>query len=238
MKIYLRLTTSRSFLLYGGLALSLFYGMCVMLLWAVNPYHPAMFAVIPICMFCIGCTLSFLFFSNFPYIIISCMAFSIFISPVVMCLIAMVLTSVSGSQFAILIPYVILSYNIVVTALEYFRIDFQSLPAGMTRRMFSKSGGGALFFNPHVSVLFLSPWRSDDSFFFSGPIRHLQKLLVIFMFIYMMVFFAMKVRPDGAQDVWPAFGVLLALAALVMQPYLLQHLIRLRLVWMKSRGQI
>lgn len=108
----------------------------------------------------------------------------------------------------------------------------------VANKPFRSAGDGGLFFNPHASVLFLSPCRNDDSFFFAGRICRLQQLLVVVLFIYMMWLFAAKVQTDNATGVAPAFGVMLSLAAFVMQPFLLQHMIKLRLVLLKRKGLI
>lgn len=238
MKIYLQTFNSRRFLLIGGLVLSLFYAGIVALLWHIKPDHPAMFVVMPLYLIFAICTILPFFFRNFLYVITAGMAFTAFVCPIVMCLIAMVLTTGNDSRFVVLLPYAALAFNLVVTGLEYRGIDFDKLPTKVTRKPFRSAGDGGLFFNPHASVLFLSPWRNDDSFFFAGRIRRLQQLLVVVLFIYMMWLFAAKVQTDNATGVAPAFGVMLSLAAFVMQPYVLQHMIKLRLVLLKGKGRI
>ncbi|MDP0929550.1 hypothetical protein Q0601_20385 [Paracoccus onubensis] len=65
MKIYLQTFNSRGFLLAGGLALSVFYAVIVVILWHVNPDHPAMIAVIPVHLIFVICTILPFFFSQF-----------------------------------------------------------------------------------------------------------------------------------------------------------------------------
>ena len=155
-----------------------------------------------------------------------------------MCLFAMVLSSGNDSRFVILFPYIALSFNLIVTGLEYRGIDFDRLPSKVRNKPFRRSRDGDLFFNPHASVLFLSPWRNDDSWFFAGSIRRLQQLLVIALFIYMMWMYGAKIQAKNATGVASAFSVMLSVTAIVMQPYLLQHLIKLRLVLLKGAGRI
>ncbi|WP_417330104.1 hypothetical protein [Halomonas cupida] len=235
MNIYLKLTTSRRFLLFGLPVLSLFYSGAVALLWVSMPWHPAMMAVAALCLVNVICSLSFFFYSDFPYLPIAGMAFSTFVCPVAQCLIAMILLADVGSTVIVVLPYLVLIYNLVVTGIEYAGIDFQSLPARVTKRPFTGAGKAGLYFDAHVGVLFLSPWRNDNSFFFRGPIRRLQVLLVILVFLYMMLLY-----PGMSQQghVGPGLGGLLVLMALVMQPYLLQHLIKLRIVLMKRNRRI
>lgn len=239
MKIYLQTFNSRGFLRWGGIALSLFYTGIVATLWHVKPDHPAMLVIIPLYLSSAICTILPFFFGNMPYFITAGMAFTAFVSPAVMCLIAMVLTSGQESRAVVLFPYAALTFNLVVTGLEYRGIDFDNLPAKVTRKPFRRSGDGGLFFNPHSAVLFLSPWRNDDSFFFARrSIRRLQQLLVVVLVIYMMWVYSAKVHADNATGVAAAFGIMLSLVAFVMQPYLLQHAIKLRLVLLKRSGRI
>lgn len=237
MNIYVKLGASRGFLLISMLLLGIVTLGMIAWMWCTLPFHPAM---IPITASQVISLFSWLLLvprRHFPYPICAVSYFTLFICPVVMCLIAMVLTTGNSSHFVVVLPYAVLAYNLVITGLEYRGIDFDRLPTKARSKPFRSAGDGSLFFNPHASVLFLSPWRNDDSWFFTGPIRRLQKLLVIVLFIYMMWMSSAKIQTENA-TVAPAFGVMLSLAAIVMQPYLLQHMIKLRLVLMKGRGQI
>lgn len=237
--IYLLPGASRGFLLSGLAFLSVIISAMLAWMWIDLPFHPAM---IPITATQIISMISWLFLirrKNFPYLTCAISYFMLFTCPVILCLIAMVLTSGQESRAVALFPYAALAFNLVVTGLEYRGIDFDNLPAKVTRKPFRRSGDGGLFFNPHSAVLFLSPWRNDDSFFFARrSIRRLQQLLVVVLVIYMMWVYSAKVHADNATGVAAAFGIMLSLVAFVMQPYLLQHAIKLRLVLLKRSGRI
>lgn len=238
MNIYVTLGASRSFLLIGMLLLGFSTLGMLTWMWRAIPFHPAMVLVTASQVISLLSWLLLVPRRHFPYLICAASYFTLFICPVVMCLIAMVLTTGNEFRFVAVLPYIALVYNLVITGLEYRGIDFDRLPPKARNKPFRRSGDGGLFFNPHASVLFLSPWRNDDSWFFAGPIRRLQQLLVVVLFIYMMWMFAAKIQTENATGVASAFGVMLSLAAFVMQPYLLQHLIKLRLVLLKGEGRI
>ena len=237
--IYVSLGASRGFLLSGLAFLGVIIPAMLAWMWIDLPFHPAM---IPITVSQVVAMLSWLFLirrKHFPYLICAISYFMLFICPVILCLIAMVLTSGHESRVVVLFPYAALAFNLIVTGLEYRGIDFDNLPTKVTRKPFRRAGDGGLFFNAHSSVLFLSPWRNDDSFFFAErAIRRLQQFLVVVLVIYMMWVYSAKVHADNATGVAAAFGIMLSLLAFVAQPYLLQHAIKLRLVLLKRAGRI
>lgn len=189
MNIYLKVEASQRFLLMAMLLMSFAYLGLVVSLWVFMPFHLAMIPLTVCSVICLLATMSLLFFPRFPYPIFAIIYFTFFICPVVMCLFAIILTAGANSMLVIALPYLALAYSVAVTDVEYSGVNFGSLPRRVTRKPFEKSSNGDLVFNPHISVLFLSPWRNDDSFFFAGKTRRVQKVLVAFLFAYMMIFF-------------------------------------------------
>lgn len=216
-----------------GLAYLAFAGACAYGL----PFHPVSALLLILSISCLIAAGALFFREDIPWFFSSFMGIFIFISPPVMSMFAIVLTAGTGGILSAL-AYLSLAYVLILSFTEYLLIDFNKLPASVRLRAFSKAGRGRLYFDAHSSVLFLSPWRKDESFFFAHPIvQRLQIALAMFLFLYMAALTAYRPGTQGQAGLaW--FGLMLSILAIVAQPLLLQHLIKLRIVWMKSKGII
>lgn len=161
-----------------------------------------------------------------------------FAAPSGLSLIAIVLTMTAAKPIAAAFPYAVLAYLLIATAAEHSSIDSaKDLPRKLTHAPFRRAGDDGLYFDPHVSVLFLSPWRGNNGY----PRFNLLRLIATVVLFAVLLIIAAALVPTGpkpSQASGVALSWILALIALVMRPFLMQHLIKLRLVLMKARGQI
>ena len=237
MKIYMKPRGSHRYLLTVLMVLAAIYIGIVAALWGMAPGHPAMIALVLICAATALIVLSFAVQRHFPFALMSIIYLTYFATPVGLALIAIVLTAGSDTAAAVALPYTVLIYLLTVTAIEYSRINFKALPKKVTDKPFRKAADDALSFDPHVSVLFLSPWRKANGFpRFNIP--GMIGALALFVVIFAIAIALAPTGTRGSESNVVALGWMLALIALLMRPFLLAHLIRLKLVLMKARGAI
>lgn len=237
MKIYMQPRASRRYLLTVLVVLAAVYFGIVMALWDNAPGHPAMIALALMCAATVLTVAIFAVQRHFLYPLMAGVYLTFFAAPIGLSLIAIVLTTGTDAPIAAAFPYTVLIYLLIATALEYSRIDFNDLPRKVTQAPFRKAAEDMLYFDPHVSVLFLSPWRGKNGHPRFNLLRVIAAL-VLFVVILMIAIALVPTGPKPAQTSGVALGWILALIALVMRPFLMQHLIKLRLAQLKAKGQI
>ncbi len=237
VKIYMQPRASRRYLLTILVVVTAVYVGIVIALWNNAPGHPAMIALALMSAATVLTVIAFVVQRHFLYPLMVVIYLGFFAAPIGLSLIAIVLTAGSDAPIAAAFPYAVLAYLLIVTAAEYSRIDFKDLPRKLTHAPFRRAGHDSLYFDPHVSVLFLSPWRGKNGY----PRFNLLRLITAAVLFAVLLIIATALVPAGSkpsQASGVALGWILALIALVTRPFLMQHLIKLRLVLMKTRGQI
>ena len=237
MKIYMQPRVSRRYLLTVLVVLAAVHIGIVMALWGNAPGHPAMIALALMCAATVVMVAIFAVQRHFPYTLMAGVYLTFFAAPIGLSLIAIVLTAGTDAPIAAALPCSVLVYLLIATGAEYSRIDFNDLPRKVTQAPFRKAGEDMLYFDPHVSVLALSPWRGKNGYPRFNLLRVIGAL-VLFVVILIIAIALVPTGPRAAQSSAVALGWILALIALVMRPFLMQHLIKLRLVQMKAKGQI
>lgn len=237
VKIYMQPRSSHRYLLTILVVIAAVYVGIVMALWDNAPGHPAMIALALMSAATVLTVVAFAIQRHFLYPLMAVIHLCFFAAPIGLSLIAIVLTADSEKPIAAAFPYTVLVYLLITTAAEYSRIDFKDLPRKLTHAPFRRAGEDSLYFDPHVSVLFLSPWRSKNGYPLFNLLRFIGAL-ILFAAILIIATALVPTGPKPSQASGVALGWLLALIALVARPFLMQHLIKLRLVLMKARGQI
>ena len=237
VKIYMQPRASRRYLLTVLVVVAAVYVGIVFALWDNAPGHPAMIVLGLMSAATVLTVITFAVQRHFLYPLMAVLYLSFFAAPIGLSLIAIVLTAGSDAPIAAAFPYAVLAYLLIATAAEYSSIDFKDLPRKLTHAPFRRAGDDSLYFDPHVSVLFLSPWRGNNGY----PRFNLLRLIATVVLFAVLLIIAAALVPTGpkpSQASGVALGWILALIALVTRPFLMQHLIKLRLVLMKTRGQI
>lgn len=158
-------------------------------------------------------------------------------SPIFMCVYAISLLP-EGSFFYIkFIPWFVLFYSVFITIIEFLLIDWKNFEKRVFSKMFERKNG-FLAFKEGVQVLFLSPFRNDASWLFSGRLRSIQKLIIVLGFFFCFYLYIKSSSPNKSDDVFETVVLLFSFLGFITQPMLLDIMIKIRLVLMKQRGDI